>query len=98
MSNLIYYGIIKSGDNVKDILTFRVKKPKKKVQPRKVNKKSNLDCKLVYITRVISRGDYDPNKPYHVIMANVARAHGIIDKDNNILKEEYLLCKTKRTK
>lgn len=84
------------GDNVKDILTFKVKRPRKKTQPRKRNKENDLDRKLVYITRVISRGDYDPNKPYHVIMANVARAHGIIDKDNNILKEEYLLCQTKR--
>lgn len=84
------------GDNVKDILTFKVKRPKRRVQPRKRNKENDLDRKLVYITRVISRGDYDPEKPYHVIMANVARAHGIIDKDNNILKEEYLLCKTKR--
>jgi hypothetical protein len=84
------------GDNVKDILTFKVKRPRKKAQPRKRNKENDLDRKLVYITRVISRGDYDPNKPYHVIMANVARAHGIIDKDNNILKEEYLLCQTKR--
>lgn len=81
---------------MKDPLTFRVKRPKKTRQPRKRNKQNDLDRKLVYITRVISRGDYDPNKPYHVIMANVARAHGIIDKDNNILKEEYLLCQTKR--
>lgn len=81
---------------MKDILTFKVKKPARKARPRKRNKKAELDQKLVYITRVISRGDYDPNKPYHVIMANVARSHGIIDKDNNILKEEYLLCQTKR--
>jgi hypothetical protein len=81
---------------MKDILTFKVKKPKKKPKIRTRNKKNDLDRKLVYITRVISRGDYDPDKPYHVIMANVARAHGIIDKDNNILKEEYLLCQTKR--
>lgn len=81
---------------MRDILTFKVKRPKRKLKARVRNKENDLDRKLVYITRVISRGDYDPNKKYHVIMANVARAHGIIDKDNNILKEEYLLCKTKR--
>lgn len=96
MRNLIYYGIIKVGDNMKDVLTFKVKKPRRKNIKRVRNKKNDLDRKLVYITRVISRGDYDPEKPYHVIMANVARAHGIIDKDNNILKEEFLLCQTKR--
>ena len=47
---------------MKDILTFKVKRPKKKAQPRKRNKVNDLDRKLVYITRVISRGDYDPNK------------------------------------
>lgn len=78
---------------MKDILSLRVKRPRYK---KKINKENNLDRKLVYITRVISRGDYDPDKPYHVIMANVARNHGIIDKDNNILKEEYLVCQTKR--
>ncbi len=81
---------------MKDVLTFKVKKPRRKKVERVRNKKNDLDRKLVYITRVISRGDYDPEKPYHVIMANVARAHGIIDKDNNILKEEFLLCQTKR--
>jgi hypothetical protein len=81
---------------MKDVLTFKVKKPRRKNINRVRNKKNDLDRKLVYITRVISRGDYDPEKPYHVIMANVARAHGIIDKDNNILKEEFLLCQTKR--
>ena len=81
---------------MKDVLTFKVKKPRRKNIKRVRNKKNDLDRKLVYITRVISRGDYDPEKPYHVIMANVARAHGIIDKDNNILKEEFLLCQTKR--
>lgn len=80
---------------MKDILTFKVKKPARKTK-RTRNKENDLDRKLVYITRVISRGDFDPNKPYHVIMANVARSHGIIDKDNNIIKEEYLLCQTKR--
>ena len=79
---------------MKDVLAFKVKKPKRK---RTNTKPYNLlDRKLVYITRVISRGDYDPEKPSHVIMANVARSHGIIDKDNNIIKEEYLLCQTKR--
>ena len=81
---------------MKDVLTFKVKKPRRKNIKRVRNNKNDLDRKLVYITRVISRGDYDPEKPYHVIMANVARAHGIIDKDNNILKEEFLLCQTKR--
>lgn len=81
---------------MKDVLTFKVKRPTKKNKSRFRNKANDLDRKLVYITRVISRGDYDPEKPYHVIMANVARAHGIIDKDNNIIKEEYLLCQTKR--
>ena len=81
---------------MKDILTFKVKKPKKRVVPRKKNKANELDRKLVYITRIISRGDYDPEKSYHVILASVARAHGVIDKENNILKEEYLLCQTKR--
>jgi hypothetical protein len=81
---------------MRDVLTFRVKRPTKKKNPRVRNKQNDLDRKLVYITRVISRGDYDPTKPYHVIMANVARAHGIIDQDNNILKEEYLRCQTKR--
>lgn len=81
---------------MRDVLEFKVKRPKKKHQIRVRNKENDLDRKLVYITRVISRGDYNPDKPYHVIMANVARAHGIIDKDNNILKEEYLLCQTKR--
>lgn len=80
---------------MKDILTFKVKKPARKTK-RTRNKENDLDRKLVYITRVISRGDFDPNKTYHVIMANVARSHGIIDKDNNIIKEEYLLCQTKR--
>lgn len=97
MSKTVYYGIIEVGESMLD-LTFRVKKPSYKTKPRVRNKENDLDRKLVYITRVISRGDYDPNKPYHVIMANVARAHGIIDKDNNILKEEFLLCQTKRTK
>lgn len=81
---------------MRDVLTFKVKRPIKKNKPRVRNKANDLDRKLVYITRIISRGDFDPNKPYHVIMANVARAHGIIDKDNNIIKEEYLLCQTKR--
>jgi hypothetical protein len=81
---------------MKDVLAFKVKRPTKKNKPRFRNKANDLDRKLVYITRVISRGDYDPEKPYHVIMANVARAHGIIDKDNNIIKEEYLKCQTKR--
>lgn len=81
---------------MRDVLAFKVKRPIKKNKPRVRNKANDLDRKLVYITRVISRGDFDPNKPYHVIMANVARAHGIIDKDNNIIKEEYLLCQTKR--
>ena len=81
---------------MRDVLEFKVKRPKKKHQIRVRNRENDLDRKLVYITRVISRGDYNPDKPYHVIMANVARAHGIIDKDNNILKEEYLLCQTKR--
>jgi hypothetical protein len=81
---------------MRDVLTFKVKRPVKKNKPRVRNKANDLDRKLVYITRVISRGDFDPNKPYHVIMANVARAHGIIDKDNNIIKEEYLICQTKR--
>jgi hypothetical protein len=76
-----------------DFIKLKVKRPK---YSRKRNKVNDLDRKLVYITRVISRGDYDPTKKYHVIMANVARAHGIIDNENNILKEEYLLCQTKR--
>ena len=82
---------------MRDPLTLRVKRPHKKrtKSPKKYN---ILDRKLVYITRIISRGDFDPTKTSHVIMANVARAHGIIDKDNNILKEEYLICQTKRTK
>lgn len=78
-----------------DSLTFKVKRPRR-IQTRKINKTNNLDRALVYITRVISRGDYDPNNKSHVIMANVARSHGIIDKENNIIKEEYLLCQTKR--
>lgn len=80
---------------MKDVLTFKVKRPHRQ-KPRVRNKQNDLDRKLVYITRVISRGDFDPEKPYHHIMANVARSHGIIDKDNNIIKEEYLLCQTKR--
>ena len=81
---------------MKDVLTFKVKKPTYRKKKRSINKANDLDRKLVYITRLISRGDYDPEKPSHVIMANVARSHGIIDKENNILKEEYLLCQTKR--
>lgn len=81
---------------MKDVLKFKVKKPKKKQYAPRNSKEGNLDRKLVYITRVISRGDFNPDKPSHVIMANVARSKGILDKDNNILKEEYLICKTKR--
>ena len=81
---------------MKDVLTFKVKKPRRKKVERVRNKKNDLDRKLVYITRIISRGDYDPEKSYHVILASVARAHGVIDKENNILKEEYLLRQTKR--
>lgn len=76
-----------------DFIKLKVKRPK---YNRKRNKVNDLDRKLVYITRVISRGDYDPTKKYHIIMANVARSYGIIDNENNILKEEYLLCQTKR--
>lgn len=81
---------------MKDVLRFKVKKPTYHKKKRTVNKANDLDRNLVYITRLISRGDFDPNKKSHVIMANVARSHGIIDKDNNIIKEEYLLCQTKR--
>lgn len=81
---------------MKDPLTLRVKKPKKRT--RYDSPASSLDRKLVYITRKISRGDFDPNSLSDSIMASVARSHGIIDKQNNILKEEYLLCKTKRHK
>lgn len=83
---------------MKDPLTLKVKRPrfKKKRQPE--SKESKLDRNLVYITRKISRGDYDPTKLSDKIMANVARSHGVIDDENNILKEEYLLCKTKRHK
>jgi hypothetical protein len=83
---------------MRDPLTLRVKKPKKKKKIRYDSPDNVLDRKLVYITRKISRGDFDPEKLSDVIMANVARSHGIIDKNNNILKEEYLLCKTKRHK
>lgn len=83
---------------MRDPLTLRVKRPRKKQRIRHDSPASVLDRKLVYITRKISRGDFDPEKLSDVIMANVARSHGIIDKDNNILKEEYLLCKTKRHK
>jgi len=80
-----------------DILTFKVKKPHYHKQNAKRNSKAgNLDRNLVYITRIISRGDFDPEKSYHVVLAKIARSKGIIDKDNNILKEEYLICKTKR--
>lgn len=81
---------------MRDPLTLRVKRPHKKKQ-RYDSPASKLDRTLVYITRIISRGDFDPTKTSHIIMANVARSHGIIDENNNILKEEYLLCKTKRT-
>lgn len=77
-------------------LTFKVKRPRYHKKTLKLNKKNKLDRNLVYITRIISRGDYDPEKKWHVIMANVARSHGIIDSNNNILKEEYLICQTKR--
>lgn len=83
---------------MRDILTLRVKRPHKKKDRKYDTPEKKLDRNLVYITRIISRGDFDPTKTSHIIMANVARSHGIIDKDNNILKEEYLLCKTKRTK
>jgi len=82
---------------MRDPLQLRVKRPKKK-RVRYDTPESKLDRNLTYITRKISRGDFDPNKLSDVIMANVARSHGVIDKENNILKEEYLLCKTKRTK
>lgn len=81
---------------MKDPLTLKVKKPKTK-KKRYDTPASKLDRNLVYITRIISRGDFDPTKKSHIIMANVARSHGIIDSENNIIKEEYLLCKTKRT-
>ena len=81
---------------MRDPLKLRVKRPHKK--RTKSPDKNSLDRKLVYITRMISRGDFDPTKKSHVIMANVARSHGIIDENYNILKEEYLLCQTKRTK
>lgn len=80
-----------------DPFTLKVKRPRKKKQ-RYDSPANKLDRNLVYITRIISRGDFDPTKKSHQIMANVARSHGILDADNNILKEEYLLCKTKRTK
>jgi hypothetical protein len=83
---------------MRDPLALKVKRPKKKHRIRHDSPASVLDRKLVYITRKISRGDYDPTKISDVIMANVARSHGIVDKENNILKEEYLLCKTKRQK
>ena len=83
---------------MRDPLVLRVKKPRKKQRIRYDTPESKLDRNLVYITRKISRGDFDPHKLSDTIMANVARSHGIIDKDNNILKEEYLLCKTKRHK
>lgn len=82
---------------MRDPLTLKVKRPKRP-KKRYDTPASKLDRNLTYITRIISRGDFDPQKTSHVIMANVARSHGIIDRDNNILKEEYLLCKTKRTK
>lgn len=77
-------------------LTFKVKPPKYHRKKRVVPKEEQLDYDLVYITRVISRGDFDPNNMSHCIKANVARCHGVIDENNNILKEEYLRCKTKR--
>lgn len=83
---------------MKDPLKLRVKRPRKVKTRKKEDPAKVLDRKLVYITRKISRGDYDPDSLSDMIMANVARSHGIIDKDNNILKEEYLICKTKRQK
>lgn len=83
---------------MRDPLVLKVKRPTKKATKRYDSPESKMDRTLVYITRVIARGDYDPERKSHVIMANYARSYGIIDKDNNILKEEYLLCKTKRTK
>lgn len=82
---------------MRDPLKLRVKRPKKK-KIRYDTKENHLDRSLVYITRKISRGDFDPNNRSDAIMARVARKHGIIDEENNILKEEYLLCKTKRAK
>lgn len=83
---------------MRDPLALKVKRPKKKKRIRYDSPASKLDRNLTYITRKISRGDYDPDKLSDVIMASVARSHGVIDKDNNILKEEYLLCKTQRNK
>ncbi len=76
-----------------DTLKFKVKRPK---YHKRKTKDNSCDRVLVYITRVISRGDYDPERKSHVIAAKVALSKGIIDKEFNILKEEYLICKTKR--
>ena len=82
---------------MRDPLKLRVKRPKK-AKNRGDTKESHLDRNLVYITRKISRGDFNPESKSDMIMAKVARSKGIIDENYNILKEEYLLCKTKRTK
>ena len=80
---------------MEDVFKLKVKRPKR---PRKrtIDKAKDLDRKMVWITRKISRGDYDPENKSDVIHAQVAMCRGIIDKDLNILKEEFLLCQTQR--
>ena len=83
-----------------DPLSLKVKRPKKKLTKEEIERKrkNNLDKSFTTIVRKISTGDFDPNNLSHQIMAKIARLHGIIDEDNNILKEEYLICLTKRHK
>ncbi len=69
---------------MRDVLTFKVKRPKKRRTTKK--KYNDIDRKMVYITRIIARGDYDPEKKYHSILARIARSRGIIDAENNIIK------------
>lgn len=84
---------------MRDPLALRVKRPKAKPKPRRHRtREEEIDQCCVYITRKIKRGDFDPNKQSDLIKARVAKANGVIDDDYNILKEEYLLCKTKRHK
>lgn len=81
---------------MRDALKLRVKRPSYRRKPK--DKAKVMEEKMTYITRRISTGDFDPENTNHSILFQIALSKGIIDKDCNIKKEEYLLCKSKRLK
>ena len=78
---------------MEDVFRLKVKRKNKR---KRYADNTKTDRNLVYIVRKISRGDYDPENKSDVIQARIAMSKGIIDKDFNIIKEEYLLCQTQR--